>query len=177
MISGLISSYFGILRGQDTYFQLNNVWSVLAGELQQPFAGLPVSVVSADAGFLTETVQSQCSRRRWWLPTVGRAGAGRPIARAAGRTGLFTMGKDDVCSWWSGRVSAERVHLPMAISRAEIAELCAAEALTAIGGGLKWAPIAGRPNHLWDAATLAIHARHVRPLAKNRRGPRLLRVG
>ena len=52
-------------------------WAALASALGQPFGGLPVSVVSVDAGFLTSDVRRNCSRRRWWIPTVGRAGDGK----------------------------------------------------------------------------------------------------
>ena len=74
------------------------------------------------------------------------------------------MGKDDACQWWASRVAAGRVQLPATLSRTDIGELCGAEALTAEGGRLAWRPVEGRANHGWDAATLAIHARHCRPL-------------
>ena len=99
-----------------------------------PFAGLPVSVVSADAGFLPTNVKAECAKRRWWVPAVGRSGAGIKIARKIGASGSSTAGKDDLSSWWSGRVAAGRVHRPADISRRHVAELCAAEALTAEGG-------------------------------------------
>ena len=41
------------------------------------------------------------------------------------------MGRDDVNAWWSGRVAAGHVHLPKSITRRQVGELCAAEALTA----------------------------------------------
>ena len=73
------------------------VWRGLAGNLQVPFGRLPVSIVSVDAGFLTSTVKKECQRRRWWIPTVGRAGAGIPIAkRISQTTGIATAGKDDL---------------------------------------------------------------------------------
>ena len=154
----------------------DDVWATLAASLARPFERLPVSVVSVDAGFATSTVRRQCSLRRWWLPVVGRAGDGKPIARRPGPTGIATMGADDASSWWSARVNAGRVHLPLAITRAEIGELCAAEALTAEGGALRWRPVEGRANHLWDAAKLAVHARHFRPLTRTIRRPRLVAV-
>ena len=151
-------------------------WAALASALGQPFGGLPVSVVSVDAGFLTSDVRRQCSRRRWWLSVVGRAGDGKPIAKRIGPSGIATLGKDDASAWWSGRCAAAMVRLPAGIARAEIAELCAAEALTVDAGRLRWKPIEGRQNHSWDAALLAIHGRHFRPLAR-RSGPlRLVRV-
>ena len=45
------------------------VWETLAAKLARPFGGLPPSVVSVDAGFLTSNVQvAMCSSRRWWVP-------------------------------------------------------------------------------------------------------------
>ena len=152
------------------------VWQALAGHLAQPFAGLRVHVVSVDAGFLPTNVKAECVKRRWWVPTVGRAGAGIPIAKRIGASGSSTAGKDDLSAWWSGRVAAGRVHLPADISRRHVAELCAAEALTAEGGALRWRPIDGRANHRWDAALMAIHARHFRTLAGTRRPVRLVAV-
>ena len=141
-----------------------------------PFAGLPVSVVSADAGFLPTNVKAECAKRRWWVPAVGRSGAGIKIARKIGASGSSTAGKDDLSSWWSGRVAAGRVHRPADISRRHVAELCAAEALTAEGGALKWRPIEGRQNHRWDAALMAIHARHFRTLSRSTRPFRVVAV-
>ena len=71
---------YGIMLGDP---REDEVWARLAAKLSRPFGGLPPSVVSVDAGYLTSTVQAQCARRRWWLPTVGRAGAGKPIAKRA----------------------------------------------------------------------------------------------
>ena len=141
----------------------DDVWAALTSSLSRSFAGLPVSCVSVDAGFHTAHVRRQCSRRRWWVPVVSRASEGKPIARSMGAQGVTTAGKDDTCAWWSGRIAAGRVHLPREITRTEIAELAAAEALTIDRGRLRWKPIEGRPNHLWDSAGLAIHARHFRP--------------
>ena len=152
----------------------DEVWSAAASNLARPFGGLPVSVVSVDAGHLTTSVRQQCGRRRWWLPVVGRSGRGAPIARKMGASGVCTMGRDDVNAWWSGRAQAGKVHLPMEITRAEIAEICAAEALVAKGGTLKWEALGA--NHLWDAGTLAVHARHFRPLTRARRPLRLVAV-
>ena len=118
----------------------DSVWETLAAKLSRPFGGLPPSVVSVDAGYLTSTVQAQCAKRRWWIPTVGRAGAGKPIARRLGPTGIATLGKDDGCAFWSGRVESGNVHLPRTVSRTEIAEMCASEVLTAEGGALRWRP-------------------------------------
>ena len=39
----------------------DSVWETLAAKLSRPFGGLPPSVVSVDAGFLTSTVQAQCA--------------------------------------------------------------------------------------------------------------------
>ena len=89
---------------------------------------LPVSVVSVDAGYLTAAVKTQCARRRWWIPTVGRAGSGQPIARVIGKSGLAVVGKDDAAAWWTGRIDAGRVQVPRTITRREIGELLAAEA-------------------------------------------------
>ena len=151
-------------------------WQALAAHLAAPFAGLPVSVTSVDAGYLPTNVKAECQRRRWWVPTVGRSGAGIPIARKIGAAGSSTAGKDDLSAWWSGRVAAGRVHLPADISRQHVAELCAAEALTAEGGALRWRPIDGRQNHRWDAALLAVHARHFRTFTSSRRPLRLIAV-
>ena len=54
------------------------VWEAVDARLRQPFDGLPVSIVSADAGYLTSAVRGQCQRRRWWTPVVGRSGRGTP---------------------------------------------------------------------------------------------------
>ena len=157
---------FGVFLGDP---REDSVWNVLASKLSRPFDELPPSIVSVDAGFLTSDVQSQCSKRRWWIPTVGRAGGGKPIARRLGPSGIATLGKDNGNSWWSGRVEAGGVHLPRTVSRTEIAEMCASEVLTAEGGALRWRPIPGIPNHYWDCAILAVHARHFRTLSARRR--------
>ena len=96
----------------------DDVWAALTSSLSRSFAGLPVSCVSVDAGFHTAHVRRQCSRRRWWVPVVSRAGEGKPIARSMGAQGVTTAGKDDTCAWWSGRIAAGRVHLPREITRA-----------------------------------------------------------
>ena len=152
-----------------------DVWSALASNLARPFGGLPASVVSVDAGFLTSHVQRECSRRRWWIPTVGRVGQ-MPIARRMGSSGIAVLGKNDAAATWSGMVAAGRVHLPREITRQQIAELCAAEALTAEGGALRWKPIDHRPNHRWDAGLLALHGRTFRPLGNAPRRLRLVAV-
>ena len=157
---------FGIELGDPREDQ---VWVNLAAKLARLFGGLPPSIVSVDAGYLTSDVQSQCSKRRWWIPCVGRAGAGKPIARRLGPSGIATLGKDDGCSWWSGRVETGNVHLPRHITRNEIAELCASEVLTAEGGALRWRPVDGIQNHFWDSAILGIHGRHFRTLSARRR--------
>ena len=56
----------------------DDVWAALTSSLARAFAGLPVSCVSVDAGFHTAHVRRQCSRRRWWVPVVSRAGEGKP---------------------------------------------------------------------------------------------------
>ena len=164
---------FGVMLGDPSE---GDVWAALAASLGRPFAGLPVSVVSVDAGFSTTDVRRQCAARRWWLPVVGRAGEGRPIAKRPGPSGVCTCGKDDASGWWAARVAADRVRFPAAITRQQLAELAAAECLTAEGGALRWRPVEGRANHLWDAAILAIHARHFRPLTSARRPLRLVAV-
>ena len=149
----------------------DDVWRSLDARIRAPRPdGPPVTVVSVDAGFSTSDVRRQCQGRRWWLPTVGRAGDGKPIAKRIGATGICTLGKDDGCAWWSTRVAAGHVRLPREITRAEIGEMCAAQALTAEKGSLRWRGVEGRPDHLWDAAILAVHGRHFRPLTR-RRGP------
>ena len=147
----------------------DSVWQTLAAKLSRPFGGLPPSIVSVDAGFLTSDVKKQCARRRWWVPTVGRAGSAKPIARRLGPTGIATLGKDNGNSWWSGRVEAGAVHLPRTISRSEIAELCASEVLVSEGGALRWRPVDGVQNHYFDSAILSIHGRHYRTLTARRR--------
>ena len=164
---------YGVTLGDPTE---DDVWAALTSSLGRAFAGMPVSVVSVDAGFHTAHVRKQCSRRRWWVPVVSRSGEGKPIARSMGAQGVTTAGKDDTCAWWSGRIAAGRVHLPREITRSEIAEMCAAEALTVDRGKLRWKPIEGRQNHMFDAAGLAIHARHFRPLTARRRRLRLVAV-
>ena len=165
--------HFGVVVGDP---RDGAVWDTLAAELDTHRTPLPVSVISVDGGFLTSTVKAQCARRRWWIPTIGRAGTGQPIARVIGASGLAVLGKDDSASWWTGRIDADRVQLPRTINRKEIGELLAAEALTAEGGALRWRQIEGRPNHLWDAALLAVHARHFRPLTAGRRPFRVVAV-
>ena len=158
---------FGVTLGDP---RDGEVWAALASQLSVPFAGLPVSIVRVDAGFLTSDVRRECSRRRWWIPAVGRAGEGKPLAkRISAASGLATVGKDNAASWWSGRAASGNVHLPREITRPEIAEMCAAEALTATGGKLAWKRIEGRSNHLFDASLYAIHSRHFRPLTARRR--------
>ena len=166
-------AHFGVVIGDP---RDDAVWDTLTAELDTHRTPLPVSVVSVDSGFLTGTVKAQCARRRWWIPTVGRAGSGQPIAKVIGKSGLAVVGKDDAASWWTGRIDADRVQLPRTITRRETAELLAAEALTAEGGALRWRPIEGRPNHLWDAALLALHARHFAPRTAARRPFRVVAV-
>ena len=165
--------HFGVVLGDP---RDDHVWDTLAAELDTYRTPLPVSVVSCDAGFLTGTVKAQCARRRWWVPTIGRAGTGQPIARVFGKSGLAVLGKDDCASWWTGKIDADRVKTPQTISRKEIGELLAAEALTAVGGALRWRKIENRENHYWDCCLLSIHARHFRPLTAARRPFRVLAV-
>ena len=140
--------HFGVVVGDP---RDGAVWDTLAAELDTHRAPLPISVmISVDGGFLTSTVKAQCARRRWWVPTIGRAGTGQPIARVIGASGLAVLGKDDSASWWTGRIDADRVKTPQTISRKEIGELLAAEALTAEGGALRWRKIENRENHYWD---------------------------
>ena len=128
------------------------------------------------AGFSTTDVRRECANRRWWLPVVSRAGEGKPIARRAGATGVMTAGKDDGAGLWSAKIAAGRVRFPAEINRRQLAELAAAECLTAEGGRLAWRVIEGRQNHYWDSALLAVHARHFRPLTSARRPLRLVAV-
>ena len=165
--------HFGVVLGDP---RDDHVWDTLAADLDTHRTPIPVSVVSVDAGYLTATVKSQCARHRWWIPTVGRAGTGQAIARQIGQSGLAVLGKDDCASWWTGRIDADRVKTPQTISRKEIGELLAAEALTAEGGALRWRQIEGRANHLFDAALLAVHSRHFRPLTAARRPFRVVAV-
>ena len=164
---------FGVTLGDPSE---RDVWDALASTLSRPFGGLPVSCTSIDAGFQTSEVRRQCRMRRWWLPTVGRSGEGKPIAKRPGPSGICTLGKDDASGWWAARVAADRVRFPVGITRQQLAELAAAEALTAEGGSLRWRPIEGRSNHLWDAAILAGHSRNFRPLTSSRRVRRLVAV-
>ena len=165
--------HFGVVLGDP---RDDAVWNSIAADLDTSRTPIPVSVVSVDAGYLTATVKAQCARRRWWIPTVGRAGTGQAIARQIGKSGLAVLGKDDAASWWTGRVDADRVKTPQTISRKEIGELLAAEALTAEGGALRWRQIEGRANHLFDAALLCVHSRHFRPLTASRRPFRVVAV-
>ena len=101
---------------------------------------------------------------------------GKPIAKRIGSSGIAVLGKDDASAWWAARVQAGDVFLPATISRPEIGELCAAEALTVDGGKLSWKPIEGRQNHRWDCALLAVHGRHFAPRTAARRPFRLVKV-
>ena len=156
----------------------SGVWDAAAAELAQPFGGLPVSCVGVDAGFLTSIVRDQCRRRRWWVPTVGRATEGAPVARGVSPgSGLATLGKNNALSWWTGRVATGAAHFPKGIGRRHLAEVAAAEALTAQpGGGVKWQRIEGRANHRSDAACLSYFARSFRTLTRTSRPIRLVAV-
>ena len=166
--------HFGVVLGDPRDDHVSG--DSIAADLDTHRTPIPVSVVSVDAGYLTATVKSQCARHRWWIPTVGRAGTGQAIARPIGQSGLAVLGKDDAAAWWTGRIDADRVKTPQAISRKEIGELLAAEALTAEAGALRWRQIEQRENHYWDSALLAIHARHFRPLTAGRRPFRVVAV-
>ena len=154
----------------------DHVWDTLAAELDTHRTPIPLSVVSADCGYLTSNVKTQCARRRWWIPVVGRAGTGQPIAKVIGASGIAVLGKDDCASWWTGRIDAGRVQLPRTVTRKDVAELLAAECLTMDRGALRWRKIENRENHYWDSALLAIHARHFRPLTASRRPFRVVAV-
>ena len=147
-------------------------WTLLAAALERHHP----SCVAVDAGFLPSIAREQCAKRRWWVPAVGRAGGkGRPIAaRVSGKSGIATMGADEAATWWSGRVQAGRVHFPKDIDRRQLAELAAAEVLVAEGSALRWRPIPGRRNDLWDCSKLCVFARHFRPLTSTRRTLRLV---
>ena len=86
------------------------VWESLDAHTRQRFGGLGISVTSIDAGFLTSSVRRECAKRRWWLPVIGRATDGTPIASRPKSSGLCTCGKTDSASWWTGKVGAGRVH-------------------------------------------------------------------
>ena len=165
--------HFGVVLGDP---RDDAVWNTIAAELDTARTPLPVSVISVDAGYLTASVKAQCARRRWWIPVVGRAGTGQPIAKVIGASGIAVLGKDDCASWWTGRIDANRVQTPQTISRKEIGELLAAEALTAEAGALRWRQSENRENHYWDSALLAIHSRHFRPLTATRRPFRVVAV-
>ena len=115
-------------------------WNTLDSALSQPFGGLPVSITCVDARFLTSSVRKQCTRRVWFVPTVGRTGAGKPRAKRIGKSGIATMGKDDASSWWSGRAASGNVLLPANISGADIRELCADEVLVVDRAGCAGSP-------------------------------------
>ena len=102
---------FGIFLGDP---REDSVWQTVEEKLSRPFGGLPPSVISVDCGYLTSTVKEQCSKRRWWLPTVGRAGAGKPIAKRVGASGICTIGKDDASAWWvrSNRIGKRQIAAP-----------------------------------------------------------------
>ena len=157
---------FGIFLGDP---REDSVWQTVEEKLSRPFGGLPPSVISVDCGYLTSTVKEQCSKRRWWLPTVGRAGAGKPIAKRVGASGICTIGKDDASAWWSGRIESGNVRLPRHITRPEVAELAASEVLVAEAGALRWRKVDGIENHYWDAALNSIHGRFFRTLSARRR--------
>ena len=60
-------------------------WPWRAG-LPSPTPACRCPACRVDAGYLTGDVKRQVNRRRWWIPTVGRAGEGKPIARRMSST-------------------------------------------------------------------------------------------
>ena len=184
----LISVVAGFSRGSNDVFVFDLAvhlgdprddapWQIVERHLDQTFGGMRISIVGVDAGHLTSTVREQCRRRRAWCPVLGRAGRGAPIARPIPSSGIATMGKENVCAWWAGRVGAHRVHLPQNIARADVEELCCAEALVARGGALRWEPILpGGRNHYWDCATICVWARHFKTVTSTRRKLHLVAI-
>lgn len=83
------------------------------------------------------------------------------------QSGIAVLGKDDASAWWAAGVQAGDVFLPATISRPEIGELCAAEALTVDGGRLTWKPIEARQNHRGGTVRSSPST-----VATSRRGPR-----
>ena len=115
-------------------------------------------------------VQSQCSKRRWWIADRwSKPGAGSRL-----RGGLVPLGsrfsaKTTETRGGAGRVESGAVHLPRTILRTEISEMCASEVLVSEGGALRWRPVDGIQNHYWDSAILGIHGRFFRTLSARRR--------
>ena len=153
------------------------IWNVLETTINRPMhAGMRPTVVSIDCGFLTSHVRRACAQRRGWLPVKGLSGEGVPIARRIGASGIAVVGRDDANSTWTARVAANRAHFPERITRPELADMAGGEALTAEAGGLRWRPVAGRSNHLFDSAVYALHARTFAPRTGGRRRIRLVAV-
>ena len=167
--------HFGVVLGDP---RDDAVWKLDRGRPRHvPDADPRVGRGRWDAGYFNRHRQGPV--RAAPLVDPHRGGAPARARRSPDRSeksGLAVLGKDDAASWWTGRVDADRVKTPQTISRKEIGELLAAEALTAEGGALRWRQIEGRANHLFDAALLCVHSRHFRPLTASRRPFRVVAV-
>ena len=133
----------------------------LAGKLASGFAG------EGDARFCgCETICGGAGGDRTTNTRAGRparratmVGSGRrprrrvhPESPAVSRCGQHWRRPARTISTHGGRVAGGAVHLPAAIGRREVAELCASEQLVIERGAAKWVQVEGRANHLWDAA-------------------------
>ncbi len=121
--------------------------AALTSAIGRPFAGLPVSIVSVDAGFLTSEVGRQCQVRQWWLPAVGRAGEGCALAKRIGPSRIAAIGKGDANAWWGGRTASGNVTYPRSPGRRSAN--CAPPKLSRpkAGGSVGSASRAGRITH------------------------------
>ena len=151
-------------------------WAAVDSAIRAAPVPIPVSIVSADAGFLTDSVLRECRRRRWWIPTVGRAGAGKPIARRLGSSGIATIGVDTAKAWIVGKATAGRVRFPQPATRRDIREFVASETLVSEAGSLRWRVVPGVQNHYLDTLVNATHGRHFRTLSGARRRLRVVAV-
>ena len=67
-----------------------------------------------------------------------------PLRGAPGPSGILHRREKTIAAgWWAARIAADRVSFPPTITRQQLAELAAAEALTAEGGALRWRVIEG----------------------------------
>ena len=152
------------------------VWQAVESAITAAPAPMPRSIVTVDAGFLTSQVVAQCRRRRWWIPAVGRAGEGKPIARPMGRSGLATVGTDAAKAMLVGMATAGRLRWPMKTTRRELRECVASETLVSEAGALRWRPVPGVANHYLDTLVACLHGRHFRTITGRRRPVRLRAV-
>ena len=79
--------------------------------------------LDVDAGYLTSTVLAQCSKRRWWIPCVGRSGLGEADSAASwSQRGIATLGKDNSLIH-GGPVAVGEAYFPRIMSRTKLTEI------------------------------------------------------